>query len=209
MNPMQLTYVADPMCSWCWGFSSQPLTALLADGEHTLTLLMGGLRPYTTEPLGEAKAREILGHWHRVAEASGAPFAPEPHAAMQAAGFVYDTEPASRAVVVAREHWPDRAWALMKAVQRAFYADARDVTQAEVLADIGAECGIDRDAFVAAFDASDARAATARDFEQSQAWGIRGFPALIAEHGGRLHLIANGYTPVEALRERLQQLAAR
>jgi putative protein-disulfide isomerase len=205
---MQLTYVADPMCSWCWGFSAQPLAALLADGEHTLTLVMGGLRPYTTEPLGEAKAREILGHWHRVAEASGAPFAAEPHAAMQAPGFVYDTEPPSRAVVVARAHWPDRAWPLFKAVQRAFYADARDVTQAEVLAHIAAECGIDRAAFVAAFDAQAARDATARDFEQAQAWGIRGFPALIAEHGGRLHMVANGYTPLPALRERLQHLGA-
>jgi putative protein-disulfide isomerase len=197
---MQLTYVADPMCSWCWGFSAQPLAALLADGEHTLTLVMGGLRPYTTEPLGEAKAREILGHWHRVAEASGAPFAAEPHAAMQAPGFVYDTEPPSRAVVV--------AWPLFKAVQRAFYADARDVTQAEVLAHIAAECGIDRAAFVAAFDAQAARDATARDFARAQEWGVRGFPALIAEHGGRLHMVANGYTPLPALRERLQHLGA-
>lgn len=206
---MQLIYVADPMCSWCWGFSSRPLSALLDDEAHTLALVMGGLRPGTTEPLGAAKANEILGHWQRVAQMSGAPFAAAPHAVLNNPTFVYDTEPASRAVVVVRERWPDQAWPFMKAVQQAFYADARDVTQGPVLTAIVAECGLPADEFRAAFDAPAAREATARDFVQAQEWGIRGFPALIAQHGGRLHMVAQGYTPVETLRERLNGLAAR
>ena len=51
------------------------------------------------------------------------------------------------------------------------------------------------------------RDATLADFRQSQAWGIRGFPAVVAEHDGALHLVAQGYLPVEALRERLTALA--
>lgn len=202
---MQLTYVADPMCSWCYGFS-RPLSALLADAPHTLALVMGGLRPYTTEPLGAAKANEILGHWRRVAEASGLAFAPAPHKALHDPAFVYDTEPASRAVVVVRERWPAQAWSFLKAVQRAFYADARDITRADVLATLAGEAGLPREEFTAAFESPVAREATARDFQQAQAWGIRGFPALIAEHAGRLHLVANGYTPLAALRERVQHL---
>jgi putative protein-disulfide isomerase len=206
---MQLIYVADPMCSWCWGFSSNALSALLNDEPHELTLVMGGLRPGTTEPLGAAKAAEILGHWQRVAQTSGAPFAAAPHAVLSDPAFVYDTEPACRAVIVVRERWPDQAWAYLKAVQQAFYADARDITQAAVLAAVAAECGLPDDEFRAALDSPAAREATARDFVQAQEWGIRGFPALIAQHGGRLHMVANGYTPVETLRERLQHVMAR
>ena len=50
--------------------------------------------------------------------------------------------------------------------------------------------------------------ATRQDFAQSQAWGIRGFPALVAEHDGQLHLVCNGYAPIEVLRQRLASMTA-
>ena len=59
-----------------------------------LALIMGGLRPFTTEPMAPGKADEIFGHWHHVAEASGQPFAQAPNTALHLPGFVYDTEPA-------------------------------------------------------------------------------------------------------------------
>ena len=34
----------------------------------------------------------------------------------------------------------------------------------------------------------------------------RGFPALVAEHAGALHLVAQGHTPIETLHERLTAL---
>ena len=204
---MQLIYVADPMCSWCYGFS-QPLSALLAQrADLRLRLVMGGLRPYTTEPLGSAKADEILGHWQRVAQASGLPFAPAPHGVLHASGFVYDTEPASRAVVVVRERWPEHAWPYLKAVQHAFYAEARDITQGCVLAALASDQGLPAEGFMADFEAPAARDTTAADFALAQGWGIRGFPALIGEGLGRLQLIAQGYTPLATLRERLDALA--
>lgn len=208
---MKLIAVVDPMCSWCYGFA-RPLGQLLAQPQDlaplSLTLVMGGLRPYTREPLGAARADEILGHWHHVQAASGQPFAPAPHAVLHRPGFVYDTEPASRATVTVRSRWPDRAYGYLEAVQRSFYAEAQDVTQGPVLADIAHRLGLPRAEFEADFESEAMREATRRDFAQAQAWGIRGFPALVAEHGGRLHLVCNGYTPLDPLRERLQGLAA-
>jgi putative protein-disulfide isomerase len=100
MTSMDLIYVADPMCSWCYGFA-KPMEALLAEPGVArplrLALVMGGLRPYTTEPLPAHQAEEIFEHWRHVHEATGQPFAPAPHTALHREGFVYDTEPASRA----------------------------------------------------------------------------------------------------------------
>lgn len=203
---MNLIYVADPMCSWCYGFAA-PLDALLADPQAAaplqLALVMGGLRPFTTEPMAPGRADELAGHWHHVAEASGQPFAAAPHAAMSAPGFRYDTEPASRATVVVRSLWPQQVWRYFKAVQRAFYADARDVTDAAVLTAIAVECGLPRAEFEAAFDSPAMREATLADFRQSQEWGIRGFPALVAEHGDHLHLVGSGFMAIAALRAQL------
>jgi len=206
---MNLIYVADPMCSWCYGFGTT-VDALLADpglaAPLNLALVMGGLRPYTTEPLTTAKADELVGHWQHVHEAVGVPFAQAPNTAMHREGFVYDTEPASRATVTVRAMSPRHVWRYFSSVQRAFYADAQDVTQPEVLADLAVAIGLPRQEFAAGFASQRMRDETRADFEQSQAWGIRGFPAVVAEHGGQLHLVAHGYTPIDGLRDRLTAL---
>lgn len=203
---MNLIYVVDPMCSWCYGFS-KPLDELLAaPGEFAplqLALVMGGLRPFTTEPTPPERANELAGHWKHVAEASGQPFAQAPHTALHQPGFVYDTEPAARAVVTVRKYWPKLVWRYLKAVQHAFYAEGKNVVQPEVLADVAESLGIARADFARAFASEDMREATKEDFAITQQWGIRGFPALIAEHGDHLHLVAQGYLPIDALRQQL------
>jgi putative protein-disulfide isomerase len=203
---MNLIYVGDAMCSWCYGFV-KPLDELLADPQDAaplqLALVMGGLRPFTTEPIAAARADELAGHWHRVAEASGQPFTPAPHTAMHQAGFVYDTEPASRATVTVRSLWPQHVWRYFKAVQHAFYAEGRNVTEPGVLADIAEHLGLPRAEFGRAFASQPMRDATLQDFQQSQAWGVRGFPTLVAEHVDHLHLVGSGYMPIETLRAQL------
>ena len=208
---MNLIYVGDAMCSWCYGFA-QPLDALLADPQDAaplrLSLVMGGLRPFTTDAIAPERADELAGHWHRVAEASGQPFAQTPHTALHLPGFVYDTEPAARATVTVRSLFPQHVWRYFKAVQHAFYAEGRNVTQADVLTDIAESLGLPRVEFAETFASKEMRDATLQDFQQSQAWGIRGFPTLIAEHGDHLHLVGNGFMPIATLRERLAGAAS-
>jgi putative protein-disulfide isomerase len=206
---MNLIYIADPLCSWCYGFG-RTISELLAEpGELQplqLALVMGGLRPYTTEPLTPQRAEEILGHWRHVHEASGLPFTAAPHTALHEAGFIYDTEPASRAAVTVRTLWPQHTWRYFKAVQAAFYAEGKNVTRAEVLADVAESLGLPRANFAEAFASTALREATAKDFAQSQTWGITGFPAVIAQRGDELHLVCRGYAPVATLRAQITAL---
>jgi len=208
---MNLIYVGDPMCSWCYGFAA-PLDALLGDPQDAaplqLALVMGGLRPFTTEPITSERATELAGHWQHVAQASGQPFTPAPDSAMHQPGFVYDTEPASRATVTVRSLWPKLVWRFFKAVQHAFYAEGRNVTEPGVLADIAETLGIPRADFAKAFASQAMRDATLADFQQSQAWGVRGFPTLVAEHGDHLHLVGSGFMPIDALRAALRGAGA-
>ncbi|MES2229043.1 MAG: DsbA family protein [Pseudomonadota bacterium] len=207
---MNLIYVGDAMCSWCYGFA-KPLDELLADPGDTaplqMALVMGGLRPFTTEPIAPERADELAGHWKRVAEASGQPFAQAPNTALHRPGFVYDTEPAARATVTVRSLWPQQAWRYFKAVQHAFYAEGRNVTEPRVLADVAEQLDLPRAEFGKAFASQKMRDATLQDFQQSQAWGIRGFPTLVAEHGDHLHLVGSGFMPIGTLREHLATVA--
>ena len=68
-----------------------------------LKLVMGGLRAGNTAPMRPEDKDYIKGAWIRVNAASGQPFN---FAFFDREGFVYDTEPACRAVVTARRLQP-------------------------------------------------------------------------------------------------------
>ena len=199
-----LLYVADPMCSWCYGFGPE-LSALLARHPGMqVDLVMGGLRAYNTMVMDAAMKNMLRGHWEHVSQASGQPFS---QALFKRDDFVYDTEPACRAVVVARSQAPELALSLMRAIQTAFYRDGRDVTRGDALADIAAETGLQRDLFIAAWNSREAQDATRADFATAKRLGVQGFPTLSLVDNGQLYLLASGYAKAGALEERLGKIA--
>lgn len=195
MEGRHLIYFSDPMCSWCYGFAPVIGAIREAFGERLpIRLVMGGLRPGTTEPMSEEAKRSIREHWTHVTEASGQPF---DGAVLDREGFIYDTDPAARAVVLLRRNHPNLALDYLARLQSAFYAENRDVTSAEVLADIAADMGVNRDGFLAQLDTVDARQETWRDYAVSQRAGVTGFPTLVAgpNEEGVFGVVTRGYAP--------------
>ena len=202
----ELVYFADPMCSWCYGFA--PVVAAIEQhvrGRLPLRLVMGGLRAGQTRPMRDEDKEYVRNAWTRVNAATGQPF---DLSFFEREAFVYDTEPACRAVVTMRALDPSRALAFMARIQTAFYAENRDVTSTEVLADLAVEEGRDRDAFVAALLSPDVRNETFRDFLIAQELGIHGFPTLIVGGGRQYALVTNGYRPLDGLPEALDSWLA-
>ncbi|SEI23514.1 putative protein-disulfide isomerase [Pseudomonas asplenii] len=194
----RLLYVMDPMCSWCWGFApvAEALVKQAQAAGVELHLVMGGLRTGSGAALEPTTRRYILEHWQAVTETTGQAFRLE---GALPDGFVYDTEPACRAVVTARSLAPDCAWTLVGLIQRAFYVEGRDVTQASVLVELAEKAGLPRIEFAGAFDTAEQHVATAADFTWVQDLGIAGFPTLLAERQGQLALLTNGYQPLSEL----------
>lgn len=200
-----LLYIADPMCSWCYGFSPE-LTALLAKYPETnVDLLMGGLRAYNTTVMDAALKDTLRGHWEHVRGASGQAFSP---ALFDRDDFVYNTEPACRAVIVARGHSAALALEMMHAIQNAFYRDGRDVTQLVVLKEIAKEIGMREDEFTTAFTSQEAQDAAREDFIKASQIGVEGFPTLALIENNRLYLVANGYIKADVLEERIGRVTA-
>ncbi len=206
MNPPLLWYFADPMCSWCWGFS--PVIETLRDEYRErmkIALVLGGLRPGETAPMTAAGREDILHHWHQVHERTGQPFRFED---ALPEGFVYDTEPASRAVAAIGGIESALIFPLFKAIQSGFYAEGRDVTQADVLAELAAGLGVAAARFLSAFDSDEARARTQAHFRQARQAGVRGFPTLIVQRDAQLHPVSNGCQPLETVRAAIETCLA-
>lgn len=209
----RLIFVGDPMCSWCYGFAKE--LALLAGRRPGLPLQIrvGGVRAGETEVMSEAMKRFRLSHWHRVEQASSLPFDRE--AFMRLQGFVYNTEPACRALVALRQLAPDvDQLAVFRAIQHAFYAQGRDTTDGAVLAELVCEAlagqgqALNPARFLAAWQDSATIAATAAEFQQVRRWGIQSFPTLLLQQEERRSVLAPGYMSVDELEALLDAVPA-
>ena len=195
MDGQHLIYFTDPMCSWCYGFS--PVIAAVADayGDRLpVRLVLGGLRPGTTEPMSQKARTEVRGHWAHVLEASGQPFGTS---VLDTEGFIYDTDPACRAVALARRESTALGLALLHQAHIAFYVCGLDVTDRDVLAGLAQEVGLDRDDFRAGLDDETLSEETWRDYAISQRAGVTGFPTVIVgpNPDGTFAMVTRGFQP--------------
>lgn len=206
ISRLHLLYIFDPMCSWCYGFA--PVIDQI--GEHfgarlPVKLMVGGLRAGNTVAMTPKDRDYIRGAWTRVGAASGQPF---DFSFFDREHFIYDTEPACRAVVAARAIAPDKALAFKGAVSAAFYGHNRDTTSTEVLADVAAEQGIDRASFLEKFLSPDIRNETFRDFLLAKDMGVEGFPCLVVGASEQYALVTNGFRPIDGIVEALEKWLA-
>ncbi len=202
MTERALLYVADPMCSWCWGFA--PVISAVAarfSAQAPVTLLVGGLAPGATRLMDDANKATVRTHWDHVRAATGQPF---DYGFFERQGFVYDTEPACRAVVLVRRHQPDRALEFLDLLHRSFYQDNRDVTNADTLAELACEFGVDRGTVASEIESEALRRETRDEFAFIRRLGVTGFPALIGFDGDSLVPITAGYRPREEVEDRIE-----
>lgn len=186
-----LWYFADPMCSWCWGFSPviEAIRAQYRD-RMKIALMLGGLRPGITTPMPQNECDEILHHWHEVQARSGQIFSFD---GAPTSGFVYNTEPASRAVITVGAIDAAATFPYFKSLQTAFYVEARDVTRAEVLADLAQHYDIAKDVFLACFESDTMRKKIQQHFISTRQAEVRGFPTLVAQSAVGHAMLSNGY----------------
>ena len=190
----EVIFVGDPMCSWCYGFSPE-LKKLRRELEGVpFSMIMGGLRD--GDIFDEAKLKNHLGYWQAVHEATGLPF---DERAISQKNFNYTTEPACRAVVTVRSMEHSKEYLTYEALQNAFYAQGKDITEAAIIAEVIASLGIDRAEFLERFHSEAMKRAAEADKQKARTYGVSSFPTLIIiDRQGHLSQI-RGYKKYEEL----------
>ncbi len=208
---MELIYIGDPMCSWCYGFGKEMTALHERFPDLPLRIVVGGIRAGATDVLDDAGKRFRLQHWARVEQASGLAFNREAFLARE--GFVYDTEPVCRAVVTARQLAPDAdLLAVFRALQHAFYVDGLDTTDGAVLSAVAVQAlarqqhEVAVETFLSIWNSQATIDETAQDFRTARQWGVSSFPTLALRNGDRLYQVGAGYAPVDALASQLEQV---
>ncbi len=197
MLEAQFIYFADPMCSWCYGFS--PVIQMIMERFATIPLRIvpGGLRPHETEPLPPQMAETIQHHWVSVQKTTGQPFKFgffESHPA-----FVYNTLAPCLGIVAANHIDPAKALPFLEEIQIRFYARGEDPTRLETLSDAALTVGIPKARFETAYQAVETETALIDGMREFQEIGAMGFPTLLLRTGDRKRLVAIGYQNVAHL----------
>lgn len=206
-------YIGDPMCSWCWGISPTvgAVEAFCEAQGFEFSITMGGLRAGGGDPWNAAFKDFLRKEWRHIAQATGQPFG---FTLLEAPHFDYDTEPACRAVATvkllqARNHLPgSAALKFISAIQRKFYVEGQDPKVTDFYASICASLALDFDEFRAVFDSPEGQQAVQQEFVRCRQWGVRAFPTLLLEHGGKTAPLAEGFVTAEQLLSRLRQAIA-
>ena len=192
------------MCSWCYGFSPE-LEKLMMHYKDRLrfSIIMGGLRPDGMEWTVEIKDF-LRHHWEEVAEKTGQPFNFD---LLKKKEFNYNTEPACRSVVVARDLAPEKTFRFFKSVQRHFYFLNDDPTDIRFYRPVCDNLGIDKNIFEKKFLSKKYKNKTLADFAHSRQPGIRGFPSLVLWTGGEeIRLVTHGYATFDKMKDTVEKL---
>ena len=191
-----LIYVGDPMCSWCYGFTSELDEALQVLGDEIdFEIVMGGLRPFNKETMFDLK--EFLeGHWQEVNSMTGQKFS---YDILEDKDMLYDTEPACRAVVTIKEIDPTLTHAYFKSAQHSFYFQNRNPIEASTYVELAKKFGINEDVFLEKFNSEQMKIAVKNEFSFASQLGANSFPTLILKNNDTYFLVSRGYSKSEVI----------
>lgn len=204
-SQLEIIYVGDPMCSWCYGIAKD-LEQLKAYGEQEnipFKIVVGGLRPGGGDAWTGEFRSFLKNEWETINERTGQEFG---NKLFELDTFDYNTEPSCRALVSLRKLSPEKELQLFEAIQRKFYYDNEDPKQVEFYASICKAFDLDFNEFTLIFESEELQKETYKEFTLNREWGVKGYPTVLLRVSNELFLISNGYTPFEQLKERVVEI---
>ena len=200
-----LIYVHDPMCSWCFAFSTtyRSLRDQLPAG-ITVTRLLGGLAPDCDEPMAQSTRAMVQKNWRRIEQT------------IPGVRFNYDfwtrcqprraTYPACRAVIAARNQGEAFDALMTQHIQHAYYQQARNPSEESTLIALAAELGLDVSAFCNDLNATATQQQLLDEINRARSLGVNGFPGLVLQHGGRYQLIRTDYVEAQPMLNQIKAI---
>ena len=179
------------MCSWCWGFTPalEMIAERFADAVE-LGYIMGGLARDSDEAMPAEMQRYVRGAWQEVAARTGAQFNWEFWEKCQPRRSTY---PSCRAVLAAAAQNTEAGPLMFHRIQRAYYTEARNPSDASTLVELAGELGLNVERFTNDLDSTQIEEALHDDFAQRRRLQANSFPSLVLSLGERSRWIARGW----------------
>ena len=205
MKPSNATlfYIHDPMCSWCWGFKPvwQQLQAQLGS-TVTIIYVVGGLAADSNQPMATSMQHALKATWQRI----------EQH--IPGTKFNYDfwnpasnsmprrsTYPSCRAVLAAKMQDPTLEQAMILGIQQAYYLNAKNPSNIDVLAEVAYSIGLNAEKFKQDITSPAIELLLQEQLQLARQLSSQGFPSLVISKDDKLFGIPLDYNNSAAMQQ--------
>lgn len=198
----KLYYVFDPMCSWCWGYKPvwQKITQALQD-KIDIQYVVGGLAPDSDQPMPEEMQQQIASYWKKIEDFLGTEFNYDFWSQNTPRRSTY---PSCRAVMAARKQGAEQP--MLAAIQNAYYLQARNPSDNDVLIDLANDIGLDVTRFEADLMSEELNQQFMQELEFARSIGGNSFPSLfVATEQGIVELQVD-YQSAETTIDQVEQI---
>ena len=201
-----LIYVHDPMCSWCYGFRPtwKLLKARLPDNLPVVSLL-GGLAADSDAPMPEEMVEYLKRTWDRIQSTCGVAFN---HTYWDQTPPPPRTTYISCRAVIAAERLAGRGEAFGERIQDAYYIEASNVWDFDILCDLAEASGFHRDSFAEALASDDVRAVHEEQRQLAERLQVEGYPSILLVHQEEAFPIAVRHQGADAMLADITDLLA-
>lgn len=207
MANQEIMYCFDPLCGWCYGFS--PVIRKLEEqfGEQiNFTAYAGGMvTGERVAPIGDTFSY-IKNALQTVEERTGVQFGEGFKALLEDGSYMYNSEPPSQALVLFKSVTQGSSIEVAHRLQEAIFYDGTSLNDAENLAEIVSEEGLDTGAFLQLFQQEKYRTKTYEEFAFVQKLGVNGFPTVLYRQDRQLYALNRGYQAYEPLEEMIRKI---
>ena len=198
--PDSIIYFFDPICSWCYGFSTHFYTFFQKHREdYDLQVITGGMvRSENARPIGEI-GEYLKEAFNRVREMSGAQFGEPFLQRLEEGSTVFGSDVASLVYHTLAAKLPDRSIEVARAIQRAIYLDGIDPLDVEAYLPVCKQFGLDRKEFLESVSGKEVQDLYEADLYTTQQFGISGFPFVVVKLDDEYYQVARGFRTSDEL----------
>lgn len=204
-QPITLYYIHDPMCSWCWGFHPvfRQLQQQLAP-HIKIHYLLGGLAADSHEPMTVEMKNFLQQTWRTIeAKIPGTVFNYDFWTECQPRRSTYA---ACRAVIAARYQNQEAETAMIEAIQKAYYLQARNPSDDSTLIALAKDIGLNTKQFIDDLNSKATQQLLDSEIALSRQLGVQGFPSLVLKTNANSTLIQLDYHNAGKMLEQIEAL---
>jgi len=198
-----LYFAHDPMCSWCWAFRPcwQKIVESMPRQIETRRIL-GGLAADSDEPMPQQMRIYLQQTWRTIQQrVPGTRFN---FSFWEECAPKRSTYPACRAVLAAKKQGAEFEEPMIFAIQQAYYLQARNPSEDDLLISLAVEIGLDRARFAADLSAAATHEMLLQEIAFGRSIGVHGFPSLVLHQGDGHRLLEYDYNDPEVVLAQLR-----
>jgi putative protein-disulfide isomerase len=170
------------MCSWCWGLRPvwQQVQEAIKD-KVSIRYVLGGLAPDNDQPMPESMRASIMETWRTIEKE------------IPGTKFNYDfwtnciprrsTYPACRAIIACRMQQPQLEKDLLLKIQQAYYLQARNPSDLDVLIRLAEQLGLNVHKFTDDIQSEVCQNTLLKEIEFCRDINTHSFPSLVLKQG--------------------------